>query len=1307
MKIFKRVSIVIGFVLAVVLLAALGIQLYLNTPEAKEKIQEKVNQAIPGTLTWRSIRLSILRGELELKHVLLTGPLNHKVIELDRFSIHMSWLGLLKGQLNVHDLFVENPHVHLVEDRFGNFNLIQALYSPRHKPSQAGKPEGFPLNILIRRLNVTNGSILYNRLYNRSEDTAGNRNDRLVFQNVNLRILDGNLVKHSGRILFRTTKGRIQMKGVRTDIDHLSFKANVRNDRVSELLFDMSTDGIYARLTGTVENLFAENPILDLRLKSRASLSKLAHLAALGSGFSGEIQADSNLKGTLRNPDIDLQLGYEGGKIAGRRIQRARLNGHLKNKHLNIIDANANTPWGRFDIKGDVDFDKAFSHDVLTSGFVADAVSYKFLIRQKVSQLENMAPGISGLKGTVRAVIDLEGKGMDPRSLRAETTLELYGDKLADAKILAPIDVHVTAKAGMAGGRITIRNLAAEANGTRYDMNGSYDVFSRKLSAHFEMNTPDMSGILSKLGVKDFQGRMNINGKMSGTWKEPFVDAWLRGNRLKFKNFRFGSVDGNFQFSKGRLSLNQGKITSGDSIVDLSGELQILDPMNMRFLRHPVFTAALSGSSLSLKDFVQGMAGHFDLKGRFNGDVAQPIGKLDLYGKNVDLGIQKIHDIRLTSRIEGRRIEVDSLALAVAPGERIELKGWVSLTKHYELHMASNGISIKNIQKLSFLKINKGKISFNLAGKGEFSNPHFKGQAILEGLTVKNKKLQKIPFNIGIENQRAYIDGGPNFDMRTTYELQRRFFSTFIRFDQTDLTPYLQLFGNKELNGTVTGIIDVNGKLRAPLWIDGSIKIARLDLFWKNTALVTGRDFGIFVNKNEITIPKIRLSLLEQGHFTMSGTGKLWRNIDVKGQGIIPFSIFPMVTDSISDAGGKARISLHVNENNSQSAVEFDAVIENGSAMIPGLFQKFHDVNGHVRGNSEAVVIENIKGMLGTGRFELSGEGNLHRYRLSNFGLKLKADNLPITLPDLLDVRLSSELDARGSQEKSLVKGNVTILEGRYIKDVRLNPIESIDQALRTTPVETTKTPWPIFDNMALDCKISYKTPFVVDNNIALLTIKPDLYVGGTVNRPVVTGRAEVGSGTIYFRRNEFNVKKGVLDFINPYKIEPTIDIQGDVKIREWTVSLNVSGTLENLKFNLSSDPSESEQDILSLLIAGKTTRELIAGQGGSSLSPKQMLADVLAENAQKEIKSATGLDIVALEYNGAKTAEESDEVKVTVGKELSKRVTVKYGVQTKSAKVIQKVITEYKLLETLLMNAFEDNDGNYGAEIQFRLEFR
>jgi len=130
---------------------------------------------------------------------------------------------------------------------------------------------------------------------------------------------------------------------------------------------------------------------------------------------------------------------------------------------------------------------------------------------------------------------------------------------------------------------------------------------------------------------------------------------------------------------------------------------------------------------------------------------------------------------------------------------------------------------------------------------------------------------------------------------------------------------------------------------------------------------------------------------------------------------------------------------------------------------------------------------------------------------------------------------------------------------------------------------------------------------------MALLAVKPDLRIYGSVNRPLISGRAEVESGTVYFQKKEFNVKRGVFDFINPYKIEPAIDVQSEVVIREWTVFLNVSGTPDNLKFNFSSNPSETEEDILSLLITGKTTRELIAGEGGSSLSPRQMLGDILA----------------------------------------------------------------------------------------------
>ena len=73
---------------------------------------------------------------------------------------------------------------------------------------------------------------------------------------------------------------------------------------------------------------------------------------------------------------------------------------------------------------------------------------------------------------------------------------------------------------------------------------------------------------------------------------------------------------------------------------------------------------------------------------------------------------------------------------------------------------------------------------------------------------------------------------------------------------------------------------------------------------------------------------------------------------------------------------------------------------------------------------------------------------------------------------------------------------------------------------------------------------------------------------------------------------------------------------------------------------------------------------------------------------------------------NGTK-AESEEEIKVTVGKELSRRLTVKYGVENKSGIVVQQSTAIYKLMENLSINGFQDTGGDFGGEMRYRLEFR
>ena len=99
--------------------------------------------------------------------------------------------------------------------------------------------------------------------------------------------------------------------------------------------------------------------------------------------------------------------------------------------------------------------------------------------------------------------------------------------------------------------------------------------------------------------------------------------------------------------------------------------LLIFDPGGYKLLESPDFDVALKGDTLFLEDFVQGMKGKFVLNGRVNGSTDHPKGQIDLSGNNIDLNIQKLNEIKLTSTIDTRQIHIDPLSLVIAPGEKI------------------------------------------------------------------------------------------------------------------------------------------------------------------------------------------------------------------------------------------------------------------------------------------------------------------------------------------------------------------------------------------------------------------------------------------------------------------------------------------------------------------------------------------------------------------------------------------------------------------------------------------------------------
>jgi translocation and assembly module TamB len=234
------------------------------------------------------------------------------------------------------------------------------------------------------------------------------------------------------------------------------------------------------------------------------------------------------------------------------------------------------------------------------------------------------------------------------------------------------------------------------------------------------------------------------------------------------------------------------------------------------------------------------------------------------------------------------------------------------------------------------------------------------------------------------------------------------------------------------------------------------------------------------------------------------------------------------------------------------------------------------------------------------------------------------------------------------------------MVKGEYYKDFTFDLAEALGDKKRktSTPKDKSDTAVPLIENTSLNIDVEYKEPFVVDNNIAFILVEPNVNISGTATNPIIT------------------------------------------RIRDWTIHLKISGKTDNLKFQLFSEPAESHEDILSLLIAGKTTKELGGGGGGSYTN---ILTDKAADIIGKSVEESTPLDSFKVGHSGS----EGSNVSVTLGKKLSKRLEVTYSMETEDQETVQTNAAEYRILENVMLKAFNDSKGDFGTEVILKLEFR
>lgn len=382
---------------------------------------------------------------------------------------------------------------------------------------------------------------------------------------------------------------------------------------------------------------------------------------------------------------------------------------------------------------------------------------------------------------------------------------------------------------------------------------------------------------------------------------------------------------------------------------------------------------------------------------------------------------------------------------------------------------------------------------------------------------------------------------------------------------------------------------------------------------------------------------------------------------------------FPLRGDLRVETGELGLVSLYVPQvDRTAGHLTADLVVSGmlGRPLVNGIIRlsnaelDFYQVNLVMRGvGLEARLLDNGLDFIGSARI---GEGTVSAGGLITWRDGLPYGRLNIEGQSLRVVNLpEAEIDASPDLD-FVINGRRIEVTGRVrVPYARIAPVEltgavrtSADEIVEGEETEDPAQRFKVETNITLSLgeKVSIDTYGLTGRLTGDLVVRSgyDEVTRGAGELDVVEGRY-----TAYGRRLE--IERGRLIFTGGPINNPGVDIRAVKRFPDIVAGVNVRGTLLQPRMTLFSEPSRSQSEIVSMILAGGSLASLQDGNGrNGSSNPDAARNELLAQGGAilaQQIGERIGLEDVSIESNP------DNETSLVLGKYLSPRFYVSYGI--------------------------------------------
>ncbi|PWU02641.1 MAG: hypothetical protein C5B51_20470 [Terriglobia bacterium] len=576
---------------------------------------------------------------------------------------------------------------------------------------------------------------------------------------------------------------------------------------------------------------------------------------------------------------------------------------------------------------------------------------------------------------------------------------------------------------------------------------------------------------------------------------------------------------------------------------------------------------------------------------------------------------------------------------------------------------------------------------------------------------------RELDFNLKSDFARSNISGTGRMELAGDYPLNAQM--NFSNVTYSGLQAWIGGPAQAGFDGSAEGEVTISGAATRTDTLRGTLELRKLEAHSLNPAgkqkprvnfeLHNDGPVVVALDRSVVTIRSARI-VGTQANLTLSGTASLAdaKPLNIRADGNVKLDVLEAFSPNIFSSGGIA-LNAAVTGTAGQPVVNGRLQLQNASFNLLDAPNGITNANGVIAFNGTEAEIQNVTGESGGGKVTLAGFVAYGGPQMQ-FRIQASADRVQVAYPETVTTEASAQLTLAGTTTRSLLSGNVTIL------DVALHSHSDVGSILSqaATPPASPTASSGLLAGVRFDVRIQtapdvqFRTSLTED-----LQADANLTLRGTVDHPGMLGRVIVTQGDVVFFGYKYSIDQGTILFFDPSKINPILNVDLATTAQGIDVSISIAGPMDRLKFSYRSDPPLQFSEIVALLASGKppTSDPVLAArapvplqQNFTQMGASTLLGQAVANPVSGRLQRLFGVSKLKIDPQ-ITGADNTPQATLTLQQQISKDLTFTY-IQNVTQTNAQTIRIEWAIDPRWSAIAQRDITGEFDLDFFYKKRF-